>query len=72
MCYTYVSELRKRVLILVSIHSSTQQDLIMRNDVLYGFIIIITIRRKEEEGGGGEEEEEVVEGGRGVGRGEEE
>ena len=37
----YASELPKCVLILDSIPSSIQQDLIMRNEVLYGFVVII-------------------------------
>ena len=37
----YATELRKYVLILNSIPSSIQQDLIKRNALLYGFVIII-------------------------------
>ena len=37
------SELRKCVSVLDSVPSSIQQDLIMRNEVLYGLIIIIII-----------------------------
>jgi len=39
----YATELRKYVLILNSIPSSIQQDLIKRNALLYGFVIIIII-----------------------------
>jgi hypothetical protein len=39
----YATELRNCVLILDSIPSSIQQDLIVREEVLYGFVIIIII-----------------------------